>query len=171
MGDGVDIEAWLRDLGLERYEQRFRESDIDTDILADLTDSDLAELGIAPEHRGELLEAIAELRTQAGAGAVEPILSPIVALDDAHAERRQLTILFCDLVGSAAPLAGGDPEDMRGVIHAYQHCCRSVIGRWDGHIAKLHGRARAGLLRLMSATQSWFGASTTMPLARSGKIG
>ena len=135
----VDISAWLRELGLERYEQRFRESDIDTDILADLTEPDLAELGVSPEHRGELLEAIGARRAQAGAGAVEPTAGPVAVLVEARAERRQLTILVCDLAGSTAPLAGLDPEDMRGMIHPYWQCCRSVIRRWDGHVAKCTG--------------------------------
>jgi hypothetical protein len=75
-------------LGLEHYEQRFHESDIDTDSLADLPEPDLAELGISPEHRGELLEPIAALRAQAAAGAGEPV----AALVQAHAGRRQLTV-------------------------------------------------------------------------------
>jgi class 3 adenylate cyclase/predicted ATPase len=137
----VDIAAWLRELGLERYEQRFRESAVDTDILADLTETDLEELGISLSHRKKLLNAIAALSSQERSGAVEPTAShlqpgrPIKF----QAERRQLTVLFCDLVGSTKILAGLDPEDMGGVIHAYQQCCRSVIERWDGHVAKYTG--------------------------------
>jgi class 3 adenylate cyclase len=118
----VDIAAWLRELGLERYEQAFRESDVDTDILADLTETDLEELGISLSHRKKLLKAIA------GLGLIK-----------FQAERRQLTVLFCDLVGSTELLEELDPEDMGGVINAYQQCCRSVIGRWDGHVAKYRG--------------------------------
>ena len=105
MGDGVDIAAWLRELGLERYEQKFRESDVDTDILADLTETDLEELGISLSHRKKLLNAIAALSSQECSGAVEPTASYLGAqqpgeLVKFQAERRQLTVLFCDLVGS-----------------------------------------------------------------------
>ncbi len=144
MGDGVDIAAWLRGLGLERYEQRFRDSDIDTDILADLTETDFEELGISLGHRKKLLKAIAALSPQEGSGAAEPAASGSKAqqpevLVKSQAERRQLTILFCDLVESTELLAGLDPEDMRGVMHAYQQCCRSVIRRWDGHVPRYTG--------------------------------
>jgi class 3 adenylate cyclase/predicted ATPase len=136
--------AWLRDLGLARYEQRFRASDIDTDILADLTETDLEGLGISPSHRKKLLKAIAALSPQECSGAVEPTASHLAAqqpgvLVKFQAERRRLTVLFCDLVGSTELLAGLDPEDMGGVIHAYQQCCRRVIRRWDGHVAKYTG--------------------------------
>jgi class 3 adenylate cyclase/predicted ATPase len=139
MGETVDIAGWLRELGLERYEQNFRESDVDTDILADLTDTDLEELGIPLTHRKKLLKAIAALECS---GAVEPTTSHFEALHPGglvkfQAERRQLTVLFCDLVDST--VAGLDPEDMGGVIHAYQQCCRSVFSRWDGHIVKYTG--------------------------------
>jgi class 3 adenylate cyclase len=141
--DGVDIAAWLRELGLERYEQAFRESDVDTDILADLTETDLEELGISLSHRKKLLKAIA------GLGLIK-----------FQAERRQLTVLFCDLVGSTELLEELDPEDMGGVINAYQQCCRSVIGRWDGHVAKYRGDS-------MLVYFGWPRALTTMPSERS----
>jgi SAM domain (Sterile alpha motif) len=122
MGDGVDIAAWLRELGVERYEQRFRESGIDTDILADLTETDLEELGISLSHRKKLLKAIAALSSQECSGAVEPTAIHLEAqqpggLAKFQAERRQLTVLFCGLVGST--VAGLDPEDMGAVIHAW----------------------------------------------------
>jgi class 3 adenylate cyclase/tetratricopeptide (TPR) repeat protein len=140
----VDIAAWLRQLGLERYEQRFRDSDIDTDILADLNETDLEGLGLSLGHRKKLLKAIAALGPQERSGAVEPSVGRLAAQPPAvvpksQAERRQLTILFCDLTGATELVTGRDPEDMRGVIHAYQQCCRSVIGRWDGHVAKSTG--------------------------------
>jgi class 3 adenylate cyclase len=135
MRDAVDIAAWLRELGLERYEQRFRESAVDTDILVDLTEADLEELGISPSHRKKLLNAIAALSS----GAVEPTASHWAAqqpggLVKFQPERRQLTVLCCELVGSR--VARLHPEDMGGVIHAYQQCCRNVISRWDGHVPK-----------------------------------
>ena len=153
MGDSVDIAAWLREIGLERYEQRFRESDIDTDILTDLTETDLEELGISLGHRKKLLKAIAALAPQQRSGAGEPITSGLDAaqpgvLVKSQAERRQLTILFCDLVESTELLAERDPEDMRGMIHAYQQCCRSVIKALGRAHRQKHGRPRARLLRL-----------------------
>ncbi len=140
----MDIAAWLRRLGLERYEQRLRESDIDADILADLSETDLEELGISLGHRKKLLKAIAALSPQERSGAVEPTASRLATqspgvLARSQAERRQLTILFCDLVGSEELLAGLDPETIRGTIHAYQQCCRSVIRRWNGHVVKYTG--------------------------------
>jgi class 3 adenylate cyclase/Tfp pilus assembly protein PilF len=136
----VDIAAWLRELGLERYEPRFRESDIDGDILSDLTEGDLEELGVSLGHRKKLLKAIAALSPQQRSRAAVPAAGqraqPPGGRVRRRAERRQLTLLFCELVGSTKVLAGLDPEDMRGVIHAYQQACRNVIGRWDGHVAK-----------------------------------
>jgi class 3 adenylate cyclase len=135
----VDIAAWLRELGLERYEQAFRESGVDTDILADLTEADLEELGISLRDRKKFLNAIAALSPEECSEALEPTASHLEAqrpgeLVRFQPERRQLTVLFCDLVRST--VAGLDPEDMGGAIHAYQQCCRNVIGRWEGHIAK-----------------------------------
>ena len=154
-GGGVDIAAWLRELGLERYEQRFRESDVDTDILADLTETDLEELGISLSHRKKLLKAIAALSSQECSGAVEPTASHLEAqqpggLVKFQAERRQLTVLFCDLVESTELLEELDPEDMGGVIHAYQHCCRSVIQSLGRARRQIHRQQCARLLRLAS---------------------
>ena len=144
MRDAVDIGAWLRQLGLERYEQAFRESHIDTDILADLTETDLQELGVSLDHRKMLLEAIAALDAQARAGPVDLTASHLeaqsyAALVEAHAERRQLTVLFCELVRSSELWSRLDPEEIRGLIHAYQQCCRRVAKRWDGHLASCTG--------------------------------
>ena len=144
MGDGVDIAAWLRELGLEHYEQAFRESDIGTDILADLSEIDLEELGISLSHRKKLLKAIAALSAEECFGTVKNTASHVEAQQSAglvkfQAERRQLTVLLCDLVGSTELLEELDPDDLGEVIHAYQQCCRSVIGRWDGHVARCTG--------------------------------
>jgi class 3 adenylate cyclase len=137
----VDIAAWLRDLGLARYERRFRECAVDADILADLTEADLEELGISLRHRKQLLEAIAALTPQEFPGAVASAVRHSEAqrpgeLGSFQAERRQLSVLFCDLVTPTGLLAGLDPEDIGGVIHADQQCCTSVIRRWDGYIAR-----------------------------------
>jgi class 3 adenylate cyclase/tetratricopeptide (TPR) repeat protein len=133
----VDIAAWLRELELERYAEAFRENEIDAEILPKLTADDLKDMGvIAVGHRRKLLEAIAALAERASppkeasaAGTARP----------AEAERRQLTVLFCDLVGSTALSAKLDPEDLREVITAYQNRCAEVVRQLDGHVAKFMG--------------------------------
>jgi class 3 adenylate cyclase len=140
----VDIAAWLRELGLERYVDAFRDNDVDAKILAKLTAEDLTAIGVTSVgHRRRLLEAIAAL--SAKPAATEPA-APVLAseTEDAkprksEAERRQLTVLICDLVGSTDLSSKLDPEDMGEVIRAYQDCCVKVVRRWDGHIAKYLG--------------------------------
>ena len=141
MNAAVDIAAWLRELGLERYEQAFRDNDIAPAVLPELTDQDLKDLGVSLGHRRLLLKAIQALANeQAGDSPTEDIPhgSPHLAAYPG-AERRQLTVLFVDLVGSTELSARLDPEDMGSVIRAYQECCAQVIGRWGGHIAKYMG--------------------------------
>ena len=137
----MDIGAWLRDLGLDRYEQAFRENDIASAVLPELTDRDLKDLGVSLGHRRLLLKAIADLAAQdadaALASAAEA--TPQKKERATGAERRQLTVMFVDLVGSTELAARLDPEDMGGVIRAYQGCCAEVIGRWGGHVAKYMG--------------------------------
>ena len=138
----MDIAAWLRELGLERYEQAFRENEIDAEILPKLTADDLQDIGVTPVgHRRKLLEAIAALTEPAVAPQAE-LSAPTQAAPrarPAEAERRQLTVLFCDLVGSTELSARLDPEDMGGLIRAYQDCCADVVKRWEGHVAKYLG--------------------------------
>ena len=138
----MDIAAWLRELGLERYEEAFRENEIDAEILPKLTADDLKDIGVTTVgHRRKLLEAIAALAepasvpqaVQSAPAEAAPRARP------AEAERRQLTVLFCDLVGSTELSARLDPEDMGAVIRAYQDCCAEVVERWDGHVAKYMG--------------------------------
>jgi class 3 adenylate cyclase len=132
----MDVAVWLRGLGLQRYEALFRENDIDAEVLSDLTDGDLEKIGVSLGHRKRLLKAAAALTgpTAATLAAANPI--PPVA--DA-AERRQLTVMFCDLVGSTAMSAGLDPEDMRQVIRVYQDACSGAVARYDGFVAKFMG--------------------------------
>jgi class 3 adenylate cyclase/predicted ATPase len=136
----MDLGDWLRSLGLSEYEPSFRDNQIDGEVLRNLTVDDLKELGVASVgHRRKLLSAIAEL---AGASA-EPIAAAMAsrAQSPVHdvAERRQLTVMFCDLVGSTALAARLDPEDMRGIIGAYHKCCASLIERGGGFVAKYMG--------------------------------
>src|SRR6201981_1688288 len=138
--DTMDIGGWLRGLGLERYEQAFRENEIDLRVLPELTADDLKELGVAAiGHRRLLLKAIADLAPGAGPAAAEdmPAASPPNAT--AEAERRQLTVMFCDLVGSTPLSARYDPEDLRDVIGAYHRCVADTVARFAGFVAKYTG--------------------------------
>jgi class 3 adenylate cyclase/tetratricopeptide (TPR) repeat protein len=137
----MDIAAWLQGLGLEEYEAAFRDNRVDAAILPKLTAEDLKDIGIAAVgDRRKLLEAIAALRE--GTAPFPPREQPPEAPDAApvsHAERRQLTVLFCDLVGSTALSARLDPEDLRSVIGAYHHCVAGVVERSGGFVAKYMG--------------------------------
>ncbi len=131
----MDIEAWLQGLGLERYVPAFRDNEIDWEVLPKLTSEDLREIGVAAiGHRRKILEAIAALRAETAAPAPAATADPAAA-----AERRQLTVMFCDLVGSTALSARLDPEDLREVIGAYHRCVAAVIGRSGGFVAKYMG--------------------------------
>ena len=116
----MDVTEWLRSLGLEQYAPAFAQNHIRPELLPSLTTDDLKELGIASVgHRREMLEAIAGLR--AGPAAAADVCAPRPAAGSA-AERRQLTLMFCDLVGSTALAARLDPEELREVIGAYHRC-------------------------------------------------
>ena len=133
----MDIAAWLRGLGLERYAAAFGESDVDAEVLPQLTAEDLISIGVTSVgHRRKLLAAIAALTAEAPAAATAASRG---APEPAGAERRQLTVMFCDLVGSTALSARLDPEDLRAVIGAYHRCVAKVIGRGGGFVAKYMG--------------------------------
>ena len=138
----MDIGGWLRSLGLEEYETAFRENKVDAAVLPKLTAEDLKDLGVAAVgDRRKLLDAIADL--QLGAKPEPPPLavSSTVAAPakDTAAERRQVTVMFSDLVGSTALSARMDPEDLREVISAYQKCVAETVGRFGGFVAKYMG--------------------------------
>jgi class 3 adenylate cyclase len=137
----VDIGAWLREQGLERYEQAFQENEIDAQILPKLTADDLKDIGVTTVgHRRKLLEAIAALVEPALASQAEAGAPAETALGTrSAAERRQLTVMFCDLVGSTELSARLDPEDMGALIRAYQECCAEGVKQWEGHVAKYMG--------------------------------
>jgi class 3 adenylate cyclase len=134
----MDVSSWLRGLGLQNYAQDFRANDIDAEVLSRLTAEELIALGVTSiGHRRKLLDAIAVLQRGASAAAAEP---PVTAPPWAPgAERRQLTVLFCDLVGSTELAARLDPEDLRDVMRVYQAACAGVINRFEGHVAKFLG--------------------------------
>jgi hypothetical protein len=142
----MDVGAWLRKLGLEQYEAAFRENRIDDTVLPRLTAEDLKDLGVGfVGDRRKLLDAIAALRAQASA-PTPPVSDASLAIDKAAkdtAERRQVTVMFSDLVGSTALSARLDPEDLREIISAYQSCVREP---WT---------ALAASLQSIWATECW----------------
>ena len=137
----MDIVVWLRSLGLGKYEAAFRENEINEKILLSLTAEDLKELGVAAlGHRRMLLDAIAVLRGQAdGAPTTTPGPAAVDASFRDTAERRQVTVMFSDLVGSTALSARMDPEDLREVINGYQKCVAETVQRFGGFVAKYMG--------------------------------
>jgi class 3 adenylate cyclase len=128
------IVQWLEALGLGQYGEAFVRADIDAAVLPDLSEADLAQLGVTLGHRKRLLRAIASLSEP---GATRPGVPAPPA--GAAAERRQLTVLFSDLVGSTALASRLDPVDLRGVIGAYHRCVAAAVRRFDGFVAKYMG--------------------------------
>jgi class 3 adenylate cyclase len=134
----------LREVGLEQHEPAFRENDIDGEVLRSLTAEDLRDLGIASVgHRRRLLDAIK---------ALPPDATPRFAASkiETRAERRQLTVMFCDLAGSTALSSRLDPEDLREVLGTYHAAVAEVVAGFDGYVAK-YGRPRARLFRLSAS--------------------
>ena len=129
------IAEWLASLGLSEYSKRFAENAIDLSVVRDLTEQDLKELGLPLGHRRKMLRAIAEL----DAPALTASLIPTKGGSRDEAERRQLTVMFCDMVGSTALSARLDPEDLRRVIGAYHTCIAEVVRRYQGIIARYMG--------------------------------
>ena len=129
------IDEWLASIGLCEYAQHFADNAIDLSVLRDLTEEDLRDLGILLGHRRKILRAIAELDEVAPA-PIETATEP--ALRD-EAERRHLTVMICDLVGSTALSARLDPEDMRAVMDAYHAACARITRTYDGFLAQLRG--------------------------------
>ena len=135
----MDIGGFLRSLGLERYEAAFRENAIDETVLPDLTDQDLEKLGVLLGHRRKLLRAIAELNGGSKDTARPSTEAATAIAPQDTAERRQVTVMFSDLVGSTALSARMDPEDLREVISAYQKCVAETVQRFGGFVAKYMG--------------------------------
>ena len=129
------IAEWLASLGLSEYAERFAENHIDASVLADLTDQDLTELGVLLGHRRKLLRAIADLDP----AALAPSKTATEPVPRDEGERRHLSVIFCDLVGSTVLSARLDPEEMWRVIAAYHACIGEVIGRYQGMIARYMG--------------------------------
>jgi predicted ATPase/class 3 adenylate cyclase len=132
------IADWLERLGLGQYTQRFAENEIDVTVLRHLTDQDLREIGVPLGHRRKILAAIHEDVGSATLVVSEPVGHVVPSSRDS-AERRQITVLFSDLVGSTALSARMDPEDLREIISAYQKCVAEIVRRFGGFIAKYMG--------------------------------
>lgn len=133
----MDIADWLRGLGLGQYAPAFRDNDIDGAVLRRLTADDLRELGVVSiGHRRRLLDAIAALGTGSTAAGSTDTGAPDVV---SEAERRQLAVMFCDLVGSTALASRFDPEDLRDILGAYHRCVAETVVRFGGYVAKYMG--------------------------------
>jgi class 3 adenylate cyclase/tetratricopeptide (TPR) repeat protein len=130
------IVDWLHKLGMSEYAERFAESDVDLDVLGDLTDQDFDRLGVAVGHRRRMLRAI-QNRGGAAAEAAQFAAASPDPLDDA--EHRQLTVMFCDLADSTVLSTRLDPEDLRGIINTYHRCCTELIEHNGGFVAKYMG--------------------------------
>jgi class 3 adenylate cyclase len=139
----MDVAKWLRGLGLEQYEPAFRANSIGAAVLTSLTAEDLKDLGVTSVgHRRRLLGAIAVLRspkeeggTILSASSTAPYRPPATS----DAERRQITVMFCDIVDSTGLAARFDPEDLRELIGAYHRCCTDVIHRHNGIVSRYMG--------------------------------
>src|SRR5215472_16994544 len=165
------IADWLEKLGMSEYAERFVESDIDTSVLRDLTDQDLKELGVSLGHRRKMLRAIAELVGAAptspqptftepkaqdaaehrqGAGVLAVTTPPSSAAAEAVGERRYLTVMFCDLVGSTSISAQLDAEEWRDLVRSYLDAAFESVTEMGGHVAKKLGD---GLMALYPVAQ------------------
>jgi class 3 adenylate cyclase len=134
----MDVGDWLRSLGLGQYEPAFRTNEIDERVLPSLTTEDLKDLGVSlVGHRRRLLDAIAALAAEVPAAPVTA--APREGPTPSQAERRQLTVMFCDLVGSTALSTRFDPEDLRELIGDYHRAVADTVGRFDGFVAKYMG--------------------------------
>ena len=133
------ITDWLEKLGMSEYEQRFAENDIDMAVLPDLTDQHLKDLGVSLGHRLKMLRAIRDLSNVSAAVTAPSALVDIEPTRRDDAERRQLTVMFSDLVGSTALSTALDPEDLRSVIGAYHKCVAETVARFDGFVARYMG--------------------------------
>ena len=134
----IDVAEWLRGLGLEQYAPAFVTNDVDPEVLPELTADDLIGLGVTSiGHRRKLLAAIAALRGDAAHAATEA--APAATPAPSEAERRQLTVMFCDLVGSTPLSTRFDPEDLREIVGAYHRCVTDTVGRFGGFVAKYMG--------------------------------
>ena len=133
----VDIGEWLVELGLENYAESFVENDVDFRALPHLDQEDLKELGVSLGHRKVILAEISKLHTAEPVAEAPKAAAPETS--STAAERRQLTVMFCDLVGSTELSGRLDPEDLQDVMRRYQDAMAGVVARYEGHVAKFLG--------------------------------
>ena len=134
----IDLEAWLRRIGCAGHIEAFRENDVTADLLGELSGDDLKELGLNLGDRKRFLRAVAELSAPPARDGADPGQSP-ESLHHTHAERRRLTVMFVDLIGSTALSSRLDPEEWSEVIREYQNAVAGVATRFEGHIAQYLG--------------------------------
>src|SRR3984957_11806154 len=127
------IAEWLEEIGLSEYAHRFAENGIDISVVRHLTEQDLKDMGVLLGHRRKMLASIGDLTDATMATPSALAMTDLPAVDGA--EGRQLTVMFCDLVGSTALSAKLDPEDLRGIIGAYHRCCADLVERNGGFVA------------------------------------
>jgi hypothetical protein len=146
----LDIDGWLRRIGLAQYAEMFRANDIDGELLRRLTNDDLKDVGVASfGHRKKLLEAIAELGSAPAAAPAAPVMPTLIPTAvvppptstsvDAAGERRYLTVMFCDLVGSTGIASRLDAEEWRDLVGAYLDAGSAAVTEMGGHVAKKLG--------------------------------
>ena len=138
----MDVDGWLRSLALDQYETVFRDNAIDLSVLPDLTDLDLEKLGVLLGHRRKILRAIAELGNAPAAGPAAPAPPPTpasTAAAEAAGERRYLTVMFCDLVGSTGIAARLDAEEWRDLVGSYLDAASAAVTEMSGYVAKKLG--------------------------------
>jgi class 3 adenylate cyclase len=134
----IDLEEWLQDIGCGSYIEAFRENGVSADLLGELTGDDLKELGLNLGDRKRFLRAVADLSDRLIEDTAVASQSPD-SLRHVHAERRRLTVMFVDLIGSTALSSRLDPEEWSEVIHEYQDAVAGVATRFGGHIAQYLG--------------------------------
>ena len=133
----MDVGDWLRSLGLGQYEALFRENEIDAEVLPELTEADLEKIGVPLGHRKRLLKAIANLG--AAEAPAKPTIPPPTASSRDVAERRPITVMFCDLVGSTSMAAKLDAEDWRTLVNTYLDEASAAVTGLGGHVLKKLG--------------------------------
>jgi class 3 adenylate cyclase len=131
-----NLSAWLDSLGLGKYATIFAENAVDLDVLPDLNETDLERLGVALGHRKRILKAAAALSTSLRENSTTAMAS---AEEGAAGERRHLTVLFCDMVGSTELAVQLDPEELSGIVRRFQATCTSIITQNGGYIARFMG--------------------------------
>jgi class 3 adenylate cyclase/ABC-type transport system involved in cytochrome c biogenesis ATPase subunit len=134
-----DIELWLKRLGLEKYAEVFARNDVDLDVAPSLSEQDLEKLGLSLGHRRRFLAAAAKLRAGGVSATDRPTQADLPGPEAARVERRQVTAVFIDLVGSTALASQLDPEDIDCLLQEYRKVCAAVVGRYEGHVAQYQG--------------------------------